>query len=989
MRLFVLFVISLVSIHFPTFFRVLHLCTLADFFPCRNTHRSRKRELTSSVTRHPVSSSNRMSNGQVWSKTCPESLQPYLLSALQNLDREAKEHPWLPRGKSRFRLDFSYNSATKRIYSFETPLPGSACLYASASPVVNSTGMTLLLMLKNEAPICERAMKSLLGAHPCIDSFIVLDTGSTDGTVDVLKKTLGHLPGAIYYLPSMIDFGTGRTILMHLGHQHRISSISERKQSILTNTLSHVSEWGLLMDADYVVQVHADWRTKNWTHSILLDPESKHRDAEQLVLYTSSNMRYSRPHIVRMDVKWCYQGRTHEHLSRDWSSPGGTTRSAKRLFLDGVEINHIGDGGNKASKGPRDMNWLFMDLIDDFEPKRSFFYAGNTAVSMNIKDGGRWLHSHAMRLFGWMEEDYYSSRQYALTLYGNEGSATASDLIVRFGRAIAVVLHGLSIDPYRLESLMELCQSLRAAKEMELECALASLFLFNERPVMKQQLFVNVASHQIHFPLELFIASMNVPWYMVAGQLAITEVSTLVPSETIAPFKPMIAHNQTRYADWCQRALSEPCLVVTKDLRVMLDTCADRQFRVGQIEDAYATWRIALAPMVFVHELPQAISYWLSQQPVSKLPVWMPTVATVEISEAQSMSSSNEASDMNTLRWVSNDQLRTWSSRRNAENDPLLAFKYGRRLDYSDSASTSTTTTVCVRRAKICVKLFYCSRQLNHSVWRQCAHLIDAWKYNPSDRQASVELVQLSISTPRANRHPSVSRAILYLVRQCTLALAHDPTAQSELFTSSRSTVLDDMVASCEPRNQVVRSVWNPVLRTFKMAQLSRHEISTFADANSKDNSRSDLVVSDKPKSTLDACFERTHQLNRPWHTNNTHASGPVAISSLLDSKVSAVQIDRSKAVLRSDSGLARRHLSIVDHFWNSATMSDVLLSLQNRSPSTLAGTAAAIGRSSSKPIVTAHPVLRLVGQRSSDRVSAGAGRDEWQTGTDLQSIRM
>ena len=70
----------------------------------------------------------------------------------------------------------------------------------------------LNMIVKNEAKIIRRCLSSVL---PYIDSWVIVDTGSTDGTETIVKSCLQRVPGFLYERP-WIDFGSNRNEALSL-----------------------------------------------------------------------------------------------------------------------------------------------------------------------------------------------------------------------------------------------------------------------------------------------------------------------------------------------------------------------------------------------------------------------------------------------------------------------------------------------------------------------------------------------------------------------------------------------------------------------------------------------------------------------------------------------------------------------------------------------------------------------------------------------------
>jgi glycosyltransferase involved in cell wall biosynthesis len=63
------------------------------------------------------------------------------------------------------------------------------------------------MMVKNEAELIKRAIDS---ARPLIDCWSITDTGSTDGTQDIIRKELADIPGHLWERP-WVNWGHNRT----------------------------------------------------------------------------------------------------------------------------------------------------------------------------------------------------------------------------------------------------------------------------------------------------------------------------------------------------------------------------------------------------------------------------------------------------------------------------------------------------------------------------------------------------------------------------------------------------------------------------------------------------------------------------------------------------------------------------------------------------------------------------------------------------------
>ena len=96
------------------------------------------------------------------------------------------------------------------------------------------------MIVRNESAILERCLLSVL---PHIDCYVVCDTGSTDDTIEIIRRVLKSLPGEIHSTVFK-DFGQARNEALDAA---RLSSL--------------VFDYLLFIDADMeLVVTDPEWR---------------------------------------------------------------------------------------------------------------------------------------------------------------------------------------------------------------------------------------------------------------------------------------------------------------------------------------------------------------------------------------------------------------------------------------------------------------------------------------------------------------------------------------------------------------------------------------------------------------------------------------------------------------------------------------------------------------------------------------------------------
>lgn len=221
------------------------------------------------------------------------------------------------------------------------------------------TNVCLNMIVKNESAIIDRCLTAAL---PFIDTWCILDTGSTDGT----PALIGNFFMA-HAVPGRMEYG-------------EFKNFAQARNDAL-NAARTVDGWdyALLIDADMVV-------TGELTKSALTAP------AYSLKQHNGS-LDYSNTRLVRRDAPAMYLGVTHEYLSVE----------GVRL-LAGLTIDDRNDGGSKSDKGERDIRLLLEGLTTEPNNERYMFYLAQT-----YRETGR--HNEAIHWYkrriargGWDEE---------------------------------------------------------------------------------------------------------------------------------------------------------------------------------------------------------------------------------------------------------------------------------------------------------------------------------------------------------------------------------------------------------------------------------------------------------------------------------------------------------------------------------------------------------------------------------------------------------
>ena len=157
------------------------------------------------------------------------------------------------------------------------------------------SGQTLCLsmIVKNEAHVVRRCLASV---RPIVDHWIVVDTGSTDGTQDIVREAMAGLPGAVIERPWR-DFAHNRSEALDCARPH--------------------GTYTLIIDADDALRLPSGFAMPS------LDADSYVLDIED------AGIAYQRTQLVRSALPWRYRGVLHEFLHCEGTRPGPRLRCSK------------------------------------------------------------------------------------------------------------------------------------------------------------------------------------------------------------------------------------------------------------------------------------------------------------------------------------------------------------------------------------------------------------------------------------------------------------------------------------------------------------------------------------------------------------------------------------------------------------------------------------------------------------------------------------
>ncbi len=230
------------------------------------------------------------------------------------------------------------------------------------------------MIVKNESRVIRRCLDSV---RPFIDIWVICDTGSTDGTQDIVREHLKDIPGELHERPWQ-DFGHNRTAALALARGK--------------------ADYTLIIDADEVLVAAPDFRMPALTAD---EYQIRHLAGNSVTSFFLSQ-------LVRSTLPWRYVGVLHEVIICD------EAHSTARL--EGLTTKGFFDSARNTNPQKYQADAALLEAALKNEPgnARYVFY-----LAQSYRDAGelpRSLEAYERRatMQGWDEEVWYSLYQAAV-----------------------------------------------------------------------------------------------------------------------------------------------------------------------------------------------------------------------------------------------------------------------------------------------------------------------------------------------------------------------------------------------------------------------------------------------------------------------------------------------------------------------------------------------------------------------------------------------
>jgi len=230
----------------------------------------------------------------------------------------------------------------------------------------------LCMIVKNESHIIKDALQSTLAL---IDTFMILDTGSTDNTVEIITN---------FYAENKVEGAVVCSDWKGFG--------PSRSQSL--KLCDGKMDYILVIDADDLL-IYPD----NFKES-LLNILLEHKPNSCNVNLKRGNIDYVRTQIFKANDDWRYEGVLHEYPTND-KKDNKIINLPKEVYM---VARTLGNRSNDRDKYLRDAETLLAEVEKDPTNSRNVFYLAQSYRDAGRPDDAVKWYKKRYELGGWPEE---------------------------------------------------------------------------------------------------------------------------------------------------------------------------------------------------------------------------------------------------------------------------------------------------------------------------------------------------------------------------------------------------------------------------------------------------------------------------------------------------------------------------------------------------------------------------------------------------------
>ena len=288
--------------------------------------------------------------------------------------------------------------------------------------------VTLCMIVKDETHVIEECLRSMA---KYIDRYDITDTGSTDGTPELIKKVMDELdvPGEVH-LSDWKGFGD---------HANKIGSRTEA----FHNAEKSGADYAWVIDADDYIEGNFEY------------PKKMNADGYTLLI-RRGDFSWWRNQIFKLDLGWRYVGILHEYAESTKKSPAQFEKLEGDYHVSARTEGARNVGITPVEKYSRDAETLAKAIEDEPENARYQFYLAQSYFDSQQWEKSREAYRKRVEMGGWNEEVYYSQFRVAMIcgILNDPPQETIHEFMSAF-----------SIRPVRAEPLIEVSKIYRSLEK--------------------------------------------------------------------------------------------------------------------------------------------------------------------------------------------------------------------------------------------------------------------------------------------------------------------------------------------------------------------------------------------------------------------------------------------------------------------------------------------------------------------------------------------
>lgn len=281
----------------------------------------------------------------------------------------------------------------------------------------------LVMIVRNEA---HGIADTLASVRSIIDHWTILDTGSTDGTQDVVRRELDGIPGTLHEEP-FIDFAASRNRALEL---HGASTT-----------------FTLMLDSDDRVG------GANYLKEFL---DGDDLEYGAFLVERRGETSWWMPLVLRTEARWRYTGRVHECVA----GPQGQIATSRVPVTSITQVRGARSVEASLARWQRDLELLKIDKLANPRNPRTSFYLAQTYECLGKLEAALLEYAHRVDLGGWRDEVFEAKLRIAKILHRTHRTTASWPTVQQ------AYLDAYAYDPSRAEPLVELAEHWRLAGNM-------------------------------------------------------------------------------------------------------------------------------------------------------------------------------------------------------------------------------------------------------------------------------------------------------------------------------------------------------------------------------------------------------------------------------------------------------------------------------------------------------------------------------------------